>query len=165
MPLSELITERKARQALERTLETERTTSRSQFDTLNARIDQLIANQKPTPQQPQPAQPAKKESWDDPDGYVANVETSLDDKFTRKFVNADLARTHRTEGERFVKAYNELTERAKTEPGVAAEVRRILPSGTPVSGYPRLVPEAGSRARDWRRSGEVRRDHPSEDAR
>lgn len=131
VPLSELITERKARQALQTQLETERTTSRSQFDQLNARIDQLVANQKPAQPQPDQTQPAKKEFWDDPDGFVANLSTDLEQKFNRKFVNADLQRTHRLEGDKFMTAYTELTTRGKTDPAVAAEMIRINQSATP----------------------------------
>ena len=135
VPLSDLITERKARQALQKQLDDERTSASSQFQQLNARIDQLMAGG--PRQQAQPAvenAPEKPDIFSDPDAFVANLTKGIEEGFTKKFVAADLQRTYDQHGEEFNKAFTAITTAANTDPNVAAEIRRIYQSPMPGSG-------------------------------
>jgi hypothetical protein len=137
VPLSELISERKARQALQTQLDSEKSgrvadkaAAQTEFDKLNARIDQLFTAQKPA-QPATPDQPKQPDIFEDPNAFAANLENGLQSKLERRFVEADLVRQHRQDGEKFLTAYNAITTQAKNDPAVAAEIRRIFKSGAP----------------------------------
>lgn len=139
VPLSELLTERKGRQALEKLLADEKTAratdaanAQSEFQRMNARIDQVLAGRQPNPVPvPQQNAPRKPDIFEDPDAFIADLRREIITDVRKDTVNADLARTHATEGEKFLNAYTALTTQAKSDPATAAEVRKIFISPTP----------------------------------
>lgn len=144
VPLAELLSERKARQDLQAQLremtegrEKDRTDARGEYERLNARLDQLLVGrhpaQAPQPQpQLQPEQPRRSDVlFEDPDRFVSDIERSVEQRLTQRFVSADLARTHREQGERFETAYRELTSLPQNDPSARLTVQRIWNSMTP----------------------------------
>lgn len=139
VPLSDLTTERKARQAAEarvKELETARTADQTKaqndFAALNRRLDDILAGRQA---QPAPttdaAAPEEIDIFENPKGFIANLESRFERQFTQKFVAADLARTHDQHGEKFEKAFAAITSLDKSDPQARAQVGRIWASATP----------------------------------
>jgi hypothetical protein len=146
VPVAELLTERKARQAAEDALKTERESSKAALDAMNARLDNILLSQQRT-QTPPPAEPAKSEKPDmfaEPEKYEQWLRNDIASGFTRQRVESSLSDAHETHGESFVKAYQELTginivnaaDRSvaglnRQDPIVQATINRIMQAPNP----------------------------------
>lgn len=140
VPLSDLQTERKGRQAAEarvKEIEAERDTERKnaadELKRINQRLDDIAAGRQAAPKQDQPTAAAKKDIFEDPDGFVADLRADLKREADQKFINADFARTAEDKPEKFEAAYKALTSLDKNDPQARATVKSIWDSPTPGS--------------------------------
>lgn len=136
VPVKDLIAERKSRRAAEaRVKELETTPNavpQAEIERLvNARVAELLGQQTPK-QAAQTEAPAKKDIFEDPDGFVADLTATIERSVTQKFVAADLQRTAEgPDAEKFKVAYAALTSLDKNDPAARAQVQRIWNSATP----------------------------------
>lgn len=139
VPLTELTSERKARQAAEarvKELEEGRAAdqkkAQDEFAALNRRLDDILAGrQAPAAKTDAPEAPAKKDIFEDPDAFIADLENKFEQRLAQKFVAADLARTHKAHGDKFEKAFTAITALDKNDPQARAQVQKIWNSATP----------------------------------
>jgi hypothetical protein len=130
VPVGELLTERKARQAAEERATAAESQAQRDIAAMNARLDALmLQQQRPAPelQRQQPVAPTKPDMFADPEGYEAWLRADIAYNFTQQRVNASLADAHDQHGEKFVKAYQDLT-------GIdPLTMNRVGPPGLPVN--------------------------------
>lgn len=135
VPVGELITERKATKvALDRVkaLEDQLAAKDTDIAAINRRLDDIAAGRTQPPQQQTTQQaPAKKDIFEDPDGFTAELEERVERKFTQRYVAADLKRTHDAKPELFEPAYKALTSLDRADPAARATVKKIWDSPTP----------------------------------
>lgn len=141
VPISELMNERKTRQGLETQLKAEkdardadRKAAQDEMGRMNARLDALITG-RPQPNQQQtlqqPVSPAKKDIFEDPEGFVADLRKDIEQDVTKRFVAADISRAHEEHGDKFEKAYQAITEQAKSDPAVRLVIQQAWNSMAP----------------------------------
>lgn len=121
VPSARLRDETRRREAIEQ----ERDTLRAQLAAFQA-VQQM--QQRPAPQQEQPAQP---DIWSDPEAWAANQRDQIAREFTAKHVNAALAEAHEEHGDEFVAAYRALTSQNPQDPVARATVQRVWDAPNP----------------------------------
>jgi len=148
VPVGELLTERKARQAAEERAAAVESQAQRDIAAMNARLDQVLLAQQQRPQeqrqQQQPEAPAKPDMFADPEGYERWFQGQLEARFTHQRVESSLADAHELHGDKFVKAYQDLTginildaaDRSipglsRQDPIAQATVQRIMASPNP----------------------------------
>lgn len=150
VPVGELLSERKARQAAEERATAVESQAQRDLAAMNARIDRILSGQErpvqeqPRPQQQQPAAPTKPDMFSDPEGYEAWLRADIVQGFTQQRVESSLSDAHEQFGEKFVKAYQDLTginvtntsDRSvaglsRNDPIAQATVQRIMASPNP----------------------------------
>ena len=108
-----------------RQIEQERDTLRTQLAAFQAALQ---VQQRPPPQQEQPAKP---DFWSDPEAWAANQRAEIAREFTAKHVNAALSEAHEEHGDEFVAAYRALTSQNPQDPVARAAVQRIWDAPNP----------------------------------
>jgi len=156
VPRSRLTEEANKRREAEEARKADQDRHAAELATLNRRIDDILARQAP-PQQPQqqqqktePEKAQKPDMFTDPEGYEkwvleqarADAASSAMDVYQKRFVESSMADAHETNGDEFVRAYENLTginpvTQQVTRPGVQqdpivrAQVAKIVNSPNP----------------------------------
>jgi hypothetical protein len=111
VPVGELLTERKARQAAEERATAAESKAERDLAAMNQRIDALLQGQqqRPAEQAQQPAAPTKPDQFADPEGYEAWLRADIAKVYDTRRLEDSLQSAHATHGAAFAKAYQDLT--------------------------------------------------------
>lgn len=110
VPVAELLSERKARQAAEERATAVETKAAADLAAMNARLDNILLSQQRQAQPVTPAvKPEKPDMFAEPEKYEQWLRNDIANTFTQQRVESSLSDAHETHGEAFVKAYQELT--------------------------------------------------------
>lgn len=137
VPVSELLDERRARQAAETTLASERTAFTQRFTALEQRLDALMRPPQNPQQQQQPGgqQVPEVDIFSDPNKVLTDLRTSMSTEYDQKLTNArvemSFALAHDSLGEKFETAYKELTTLDHRDPVARSTVQRIMAAPNP----------------------------------
>lgn len=137
VPVSELVEERRARQAAEARvaqLTSESNSIQQRFAALEQRLDAALQRQNPQPQQPA-AQEPEVDIFADPNRVLADRDARLMQQFEQRLANqrveTSFALAHEQLGDKFEQAYKDLTSLPPSDPVARTTVQQIMSAPNP----------------------------------